>query len=606
MTQDAAPFAEAERPGAAAWSDACLAAELLAVDPAGLGGVWLRARIGPPRDRWLALLRNALPASCPVTRVPLHAGDERLLGGLDLAATLRSGRPVAERGLLAATDGGVVLLPSAERLAAGMAARLTGVLDTGEVTAERDGLALRSSARIGLVALDEGIEADERVPAALADRLAFHVDLTDVQPVDARPALSARDIEEARGRLSATSVPDDALEALCAAAWAFGVESLRAPAFAVRAARAAAAVAGRSEAAPEDVALAARLVLSSRATRLPAPPDEAASPPPESEPPPDAQPEPAGESEPDDADSPPDAPALDDLVLAATAAAIPAGLLEQLRSGPAGRARTPGAGGSGALQRDRRRGRPAGTLRGEPTRGARLNLVETLRAAAPWQPLRRDAGSDTRLSIRRDDLRITRLKRRTETTTVFVVDASGSAAFQRLAEAKGAVELLLADCYVRRDRVALISFRGAAAELLLPPTRSLTRAKRSLAALPGGGGTPLAAAIDDAATLADVIAQGGGSAVLVFLTDGRANVARDGAGGREQASADATAAAQRLRTGRATVLFIDTSPRPHPPAAAIAAAMGARYLPLPAADATTLSGIVRNELAAAAPGGAGR
>jgi magnesium chelatase subunit D len=312
------------------------------------------------------------------------------------------------------------------------------------------------------------------------------------------------------------------------------------------------------------------------------------------------------ESDPDETDALPEAP-LNDLVLSATAAAIPAGLLAELRAGPAGRVQAPGQSGSGAEQRDRRRGRPAGSMRGEPTRGARLNVVETLRAAAPWQPMRREGGSGgARIAVRRDDFRITRLKRRTETTTVFVVDASGSAAFHRLSDAKGAIELLLADCYVRRDRVALMSFRGTGAELLLPPTRSLTRAKRSLAALPGGGGTPLATAIDEAATLADTIARQGGSAVLVFLTDGRANVARDGAGGRERASTDAISAARRLRSGSATILFIDTSPRPHAPAAAIAAAMGARYVPLPSADPARLSGIVRGELAAALPGQAGR
>ncbi len=599
---DASPSSSVQPGGSTVWEDACLAAVLLSVDPAGLGGVWLRARIGPARDAWFAQLRTVLPPSCPVMRVPLHASDERLLGGLDLAATLRAGRPVAERGLLAAADGGVVLLPSAERLAAGTAARLTAVLDTGDVPAQRDSLAMGTSAKIALVALDEGIEADERIPAALADRLAFHVDLGDIQRCAAVQLPSPAELQDAKDRFSAVSVPADGFAAICAAASSFGIDSLRAPVFAIRTARAAAALAGRAEVTPEDLALAARLVLSSRATRLPGPSQEATATPPEEDPAPEARPEGGEASEPDESRSAEEMPALDDLVLAATQAAIPAGLLAELRAGPAARARTPGQSGSGAERRDRRRGRPAGSLRGDPSRGARLNLVETLRAAAPWQPLRREAGATTRIAVRKDDFRITRLKRRTETTTIFVVDASGSAAFHRLAEAKGAIELLLADCYVRRDRVALMAFRGAAAELLLPPTRSLTRAKRSLAALPGGGGTPLATAIDGAADLADTIGRQGGSAVLVFLTDGRANVARDGSGGRERATADAATAARRLRAGSATVLFIDTSPRPHPPAAAIAAAMGARYVPLPAADAMRLSGIVRDELAAAAPG----
>jgi magnesium chelatase subunit D len=112
------------------------------------------------RDRWLALLRELLPAGAPMRRLPTHATDGRLLGGLDLAATLGAGRPVAERGLLAEADGGLVVAVMAERMPAATAARLATVLDTGEVLIERDGLALRHATRIGVVALDEGEEAE--------------------------------------------------------------------------------------------------------------------------------------------------------------------------------------------------------------------------------------------------------------------------------------------------------------------------------------------------------------------------------------------------------------------------------------------------------------
>ena len=152
-------------------------------------------------------------------------------------------------------------------------------------------------------------------------------------------------------------------------------------------------------------------------------------------------------------------------------------------------------------------------------------MIETLRAAAPWQKLRQreaaklalqplqsslgQAPSRQRIYVRREDFHVTRFKQVGQTTTLFVVDASGSSALNRLAEAKGAVELLLADCYVRRDRVSVLAFRGKTAELLLPPTRSLARAKRSLAGLPGGGGTPLATAIDAACELANQIRRRG-------------------------------------------------------------------------------------------------
>ncbi|MEY6433996.1 VWA domain-containing protein, partial [Thioalkalicoccus limnaeus] len=232
--------------------------------------------------------------------------------------------------------------------------------------------------------------------------------------------------------------------------------------------------------------------------------------------------------------------------------------------------------------------------------GERMNVVETLRAAAPWQRIRRaergrdGAGSErARVEVRAEDFRITRYKQRSETTTIFVVDASGSAALHRLAEAKGAVELLLADCYVRRDRVALIAFRGREAELLLPPTRSLVRAKRSLAGLPGGGGTPLAAGLDAALALADAVQRRGGTPVLILLTDGRANIARDGSGGRARAEEDALASARLVRVAELTALLVDTSPRPQERASRLAQEMGATYLPLPHADASILSRAVQ-------------
>ena len=192
-----------------------------------------------------------------------------------------------------------------------------------------------------------------------------------------------------------------------------------------------------------------------------------------------------------------------------------------------------------------------------------------------------------------DGIRLKRYREPSDRVLIFAVDASGSAAFARLAEAKGAVELLLAECYVRRDRVAVLAFRGSGAELLLPPTRSLARAKRSLGALPGGGGTPLASGIAAAADLASQLTRGGDSATVVLLTDGRANIARDGSPGRAQAQQDALAAAQRFRAEGLSALLIDTSPQPSDPARALADAMDAAYLPLPHAGAEGLARAVQ-------------
>jgi magnesium chelatase subunit D len=512
---------------------------------------------------------------------------------LDLVATLRAGRPVAERGLLTAADGGVVTVAMAERIAPGTAARLAAALDTGEVAAERDGLALRHPARIGIVALDEGASDEERPPVVLTDRLAFHVNLAQVAPREAVEPGEAVDLAAARERMSEVLVSDEALAAICMAASAFGIASLRAGILALRAAKAAAALAGRREVTPDDAALAARLVLGPRATRMPAGEAEAETP--ADDPGPDASEPQEGEGE---DDRPEGKQSLDDLVLSAVAAAVPPGLLDALRQGSGDRARSLGPGGSGVAQRSRLRGRPAGTTRGDPKRGARLNVVETLRVAAPWQPLRREPGT-TRIVIRRDDLRITRFKRRTETTTIFVVDASGSLALSRLAEAKGAVEFLLADCYVRRDRVALIAFRGASADLILPPTRSLTRAKRSLSALPGGGGTPSRPrSTRPRHWRARCPERAGARSSCSSPTDAATSPATAALAGSVRRTTPSTAA-RALRGAGLTTLFIDTSPRAQDPARRLAAEMGARYLPLPAADAATLSGIVRREVAAA-------
>ena len=210
-----------------------------------------------------------------------------------------------------------------------------------------------------------------------------------------------------------------------------------------------------------------------------------------------------------------------------------------------------------------------------------------------------------RIDVRREDFHVSRFKQRTETTTIFVVDASGSTALNRLAEAKGAVEYLLGDCYVRRDSVALISFRGSSAELLLPPTRSLVRAKRGLAGLPGGGGTPLAAGIDAARALADDLQRRGQTATAVFLTDGRANIARDGSAGRGRAEDDALVAARLMHANGVNALLIDTSPRAAAFAQQLADEMAAVYVALPHAEAAAVSKIVQANAAVRRPGAQG-
>lgn len=614
----ASPWA---RPAAAAGSgppavasSALTPLAVFAVAPIALGGLRLRARAGPTRDAWIASLRAALPEGMPWQRLPLHASDDVLQGGLDLAATLARGRPVHEPGLLARSAGGVLVAAMSERLSADRAARLGAALDLGPPLA--------------VLAIDEGMDDDEQPPAALLDRLALHTD--DRQPELAVPADV---LNAARARWPAVDVPDDLLEALVAAAQALGVHSARAAWQALCVTRVAAALRGRAQAASDDAALATQLVLAPRATRAPeagpgpaeddVPPegseaddpdvtaDASQDPPAPAEAPPavaEAAPEPPAEAP----DTPEEAGtgALDERLVQAALAAMPAGLLARLAAG-ATRQRAGAAGRSGQSARSALQGRVTGSAPGDPRRGARLALLDTLRAAAPWQRLRQrpdvahgqpDPGP--RLRVTRDDLRIVRRLQRRTTTTIFAIDASGSQALHRLAEAKGAVERLLSDCYARRDRVAVVGFRGTTAQVLLAPTRSLVRARRELAGLPGGGGTPLAAGLDVACQLAQGTLRAGATPLVVLLTDGRANIARDGTPGRARATEDALQSARALRALGVATLLIDTSPRSSPAAVDLAAAAAARCLFLPHADALHLSEAVRQQRGSERPGAA--
>jgi magnesium chelatase subunit D len=583
--------------------DAGLAACLFAIDPVGLGGMVIRSRIGPARDGFLSRLRGLLPSATPVRRLPTHITDDRLLGGLDLAGTLSSGSRIVATGLLAEVDGGVVVIPMAERLDRALVGKLAAVLDRGVVSVARDGVMSERDARFGVVALDEGIGDDEAAPGALCDRLAFVLDEAMLDDDFVWPG--ARAIARARRRLAGIVLRDETTLALCRTAAALGIASPRAPILALRAARAAAALAGRRSIDEADAILAARLILAPRATTLPAP-EPPPEPPPESQDEPAAAPPPeARETQADDQpqEEPPGETSeeLAERVLDAARSALPLDLLAALAMLGGPRRAASAASGKTPIAQGGVRGRPAGVRPGRPGHGARLALIDTLRAAAPMQPLRRreraarNPGPMPRVLVRAEDFRIKRFIAPVRTVAIFAVDASGSSALNRLAEAKGAIQILLADCYVRRDQVALIAFRNRSAELLLPPTGALARARRSLAALPGGGATPLALGIDAACALGIAERRRGASPLIVLLTDGGANIGRDGKPGREAAGRDARAAAQACAAAGLAGMVIDTAPRRSGFAAELARLMDGHYLPLPYADAAALSNAVRGQ-----------
>ena len=514
-----------------------------------------------------------------------------------------------------------------------------------------------SARRPPLVALDESEDGSTLIGSALGERLALHVEVPELALADLAALVADEDGgDDGRrlrpldpARVAAVILPDETLEEIVRLAERLGIESSRATLHACRAARVAAALDGRRAVETADAALAVQLALAPRARVLPdrtepepVAPSEAREPPPspargdassdgEATPSDDEPPCEEGTDEargdrtdhdvataspPADERSAPEADeapgrdeALAERLVEASVAALPARLLDELDGGPPRRravgARAAGGGRATRGGRDAHdaagsRGRPIGTRRPRGRSHASLNLVATLKAAVPFQRLRepppnaaRETAARGRPRLRREDFRVTRFRRPVRTTTVFVVDASGSAAMHRLAEAKGALERLLAECYVRRDRVALISFRGREATLELPPTRSLARAKRTLAGLPGGGGTPLAAGLDAAAELLERLARDGERAVGVLMSDASANVARDGTGSRARATDDALRGAERLARLEARLLFVDTAPRPRPRAAELAARMRARYLALPQLEPALIAGAAR-------------
>lgn len=551
-------------------SRANLALAVLAVDPAGMGGLWLRARIGPARSAVMECLA-ALPL--PPRRLHPNIDDGALFGGTDLAASLAAGAHRRSAGILAGPA--ALILPMAERAPPALAARLALHLDGGTSC---------------LIALDEGDGADEGLSPALAERLGLFLDLSDMDLMDSEALRLPDNLPAARAalaRLHAQGLPESALHSLARAAVDLGIDTLRAPLLAARAALAIAALRGLD--APDMTCLqqAAELCLAHRATQTPA----------EADAPQDPAPEPAPDR-PDNA--PQDAPQLDqipeDILLDAVRAALPADVLDRLADARAMRAAKGGA-GSGAKVKGNHRGRPLPARAGRVGAGQRVDILATLRAAAPMQALRgaSPVGGDTplRLSIRKSDLRIKRYHHTSDRVLIFAVDASGSSAFARLAEAKGAVELLLARAYARRDHVALLAFRGAECEVVLPPTRSLVATKRRLAGMAGGGGTPLAMGLRRALELALQTRARGMTPTLALLTDGRGNIALDGSAGRAGAEADAMAMARQWASTGMASLAIDIGQRPAPALADLARAMRARYVPLPRADAQRLSAVLQ-------------
>jgi len=568
------------------WQDALLIAKILTIDPGGLGGVWLKSSVGPVRDYWLDYFKRVVDTQIPVIKIPHHTDETALLGGLDLLQTLQLQHKVYTQGLLSQAASGVVILSMAERLQVHTAACITQAFD--------------ATYQFGLIALDEsmGSEEEQLLPR-IQERLAFKIEFDDLSYRACQAEYQPNVIEKFRESFAQIEVPDVAIEAITTAAQGLGIDSLRAIYFAIRASKAIAALRGGDQLTQEDIQTATRLVFSHRITALPqqTPANEQSSDQeniPQEESPPsekntDSKEDDTHQDESNEDTSqnmPLSKDQLEEMIIEASKAYLPKGVLDSLmEQQKVVQTQEYSQGKMGQLKKGLHRGQSLPSRQGKLDRSKKLDLLKTIQAASPWQTIRRQElgfGRDyPKIMIRSEDIYLKRYVMRSTSVTLFVVDASGSSALERLGEAKGAVELLLAQCYIRRDQVAMMTFRGTQVNLILTPTRSLVRAKRLLAAIPGGGGTPLASAIQTSTQYATQLKRKGQTPVLVMMTDGRANVTAAGVGGREQAYADALMAAQRAKNENLNILFVDTSFKTQEANQIIAQQMGAKYILLP-------------------------
>jgi magnesium chelatase subunit D len=598
--------------------DLQLALLLAAVDPA-IGGVLVRGQKGSGKTTLARGLAALLPGMAPFIELPVGASEERLVGSVDLRLVITEGEHRFLPGLLAAADGGVLYVDEVNLLPDHLVDVLLDVAVSGVNRVERDGVSHQHPSRFVLLGSMNPEEGELR--PQLLDRFGFSVDVLASEipgeraeairrrlAFDADPegfcaswsapqeALRARVVGTRPARLGEGLL--DAISALCVAA---GVEGLRADLVTARATAALAGWEGRDVAAEEDVRRVAPLVLAHRRRRTPFESpgiaaeeldemlDEAFRAPAWRAPHGDAGDEPPGAAGGQDGadgqggsragrSAPPVEPRAMQVDLP-----VPGKAAEGLRPGGAeGRRGSTGEAG--------RRGRHVGDRVPEGPVGA-LAVTGTLLAAASRAG---SVSSSGPLVVSAEDIREKVHEHRESFLVILVVDASGSMAQERMAAAKGAALSLLLDAYQHRDQVAVVTFAGEGAEVLLRPTSSVDVARSRLVTLPTGGRTPLAAGITTAAHLASSPGVAQRTPVVVLVSDGRATAAE---GGQDPVAA-ALAAATLLRAKRVPAVVIDVEDGPIRLglAAGLAEEMGARYIPVEELTGDRLAHVVRSAL----------